>query len=167
MRNDLCPTILHPLKLSPTFFLKSKGHSGDTDLTSPKITCKCIYMGNNPLKPVRAGNKRFERFSFLVGSVWDALLWVSYNDQLANLYMIVIMVLGHCSMSCCLSQQGLCASSNNVHSGWITEHEKVLCFSTAMSDVSPAAFFGPRSFLTCTFLHFECSADRPPQSALQ
>lgn len=40
-----------------------------------------------------------------------------------------------------------------------------------MTDVSPAALFFPLpmalGLLKCTFLHFECSADRLPQSGMQ
>lgn len=35
----------------------------------------------------------------------------------------------------------MCASSNNVHSGWIRQYEKVQHFSPPMTDVSPSSFF--------------------------
>ena len=68
--------------------------------------------------------KLLSDFFLFSGSVWDAPRWVYYNDQLANLYMILIMVLGRRSVFCCLcSAKPVCASLNNVHSGWITRHE--------------------------------------------
>lgn len=91
------------LKLHP----KVRGQDANRNRTR-----KCFFFffwrtdsSDFPLsKSVRVGDKAVSDFSCFLAPAGTLCLWVSYNDTLANLYMILIMVLGRRSVFCCLSR---------------------------------------------------------------